>query len=140
MPATNMHVSVTLPVQWGDQDAYGHVNNVVFFRWLESGRLAFLQHLGIRMEGTRPHVGPILAFASANYRRQLTFPDMVEVRTKVGRVGRTSVTLEQEIRSQRTGEVVADGTSVIVIFDYDANVAVELRADLRTALGKYQSA
>ena len=133
-----MHVSISLPVQWGDQDAYGHVNNVVFFRWLESGRLAFLEHMGIRMEAKRPHVGPILAFASANYRRQLTFPNTVEVRTRVGRLGRTSVTLEQEIRSQQTGEVVADGSSVIVLFDFDRSVAVELPTELRAALEKYQ--
>ncbi|MDZ4797742.1 MAG: thioesterase family protein [Bryobacteraceae bacterium] len=134
MADSKKYVSNTLPVQWGDQDSFGHVNNVVFFRWFESGRLALLERVGIQLGGTRPHIGPILAFASANYRRQLTYPDTVEVRTWVGRMGRTSVTVEQEIRSLGTGEVVADGSSVVVLYDFDKNVAVELPGELRAAL------
>ena len=35
-------VIVEIPVQWGELDAYGHVNNTVFFRWFESARIHIL--------------------------------------------------------------------------------------------------
>ena len=40
-------VVVSWPVQWGDQDAFGHVNNTIYFRWFESGRIAYLKRLGL---------------------------------------------------------------------------------------------
>ena len=40
-------VVIALPVQWGDQDLNAHVNNVVFFRWLESARVEYLNRLGM---------------------------------------------------------------------------------------------
>lgn len=38
-------VVIRLPVQWGEQDAFGHVNNIIFFRWYESARIAYCQRL-----------------------------------------------------------------------------------------------
>jgi len=40
-------VVITWPVQWGDQDAFGHVNNVVYFRWMESARIAYFRQAGV---------------------------------------------------------------------------------------------
>ena len=40
-------VVISLPVQWGDQDLFGHVNNVVYFRWYESARIAYLDRIGV---------------------------------------------------------------------------------------------
>jgi hypothetical protein len=40
-------VVISCPVQWGDQDAFGHVNNTAYFRWFESGRIAYFERLGL---------------------------------------------------------------------------------------------
>src|ERR1700677_2939135 len=40
-------VAIAIPVQWGDQDAFAHVNNVVFFRWFESARIAYFRRIGL---------------------------------------------------------------------------------------------
>lgn len=40
-------VVIEIPVQWGDQDAFGHVNNTVYLRWLESGRIAYMTRIGV---------------------------------------------------------------------------------------------
>ena len=42
-----LSVVIALPVQWGDQDALGHVNNVVYFRWYESARIAYFERVGL---------------------------------------------------------------------------------------------
>ena len=54
------------PVQWGDQDAFGHVNNTIYFRWFESARLAYAADLGLpQMVDGEVVVGPILRTSAA---------------------------------------------------------------------------
>lgn len=128
--------SVTrLPVQWGDMDAFGHVNNVVYIRWFESARVDLLN-------STKPNsvtmaaggIGPILASITCNYQRQLHFPDTVLVGSRWGKLGRSSVTIEHSVFSVQQQLPVANGTSVIVVFDYDTNRPVRIPDDLRAQM------
>ncbi len=72
-------VVITLPVQWGDQDAFGHVNNTVYFRWFESARIAYFERIGLSHVLDVEPIAPILASISCDYRRPITFPDTVQV-------------------------------------------------------------
>jgi acyl-CoA thioester hydrolase len=130
--------SITLPVQWGDQDAFGHVNNTVFFRWFESARVDYLGQCGLWGKRDTDGVGPILANISCNYRQQLTFPDTVEVFARVTRLGRSSITMEHEVHSQRQKRLIADGSSVIVTFDYERQQSVPVPEDIRRAIEKVE--
>jgi acyl-CoA thioester hydrolase len=118
---TGFPVVVTMPVQWGDQDAFGHVNNTVYFKWMESARIAYSLRIGLHDLLTARRVGPILASASCDYRRPVTFPDTVHMGIRVSRIGRTSIGQEHRIVSQEQGAIVAEGTSTSVVFDYAAN-------------------
>ncbi|MCA9008659.1 MAG: acyl-CoA thioesterase [Planctomycetaceae bacterium] len=121
----------TLPVQWGDQDAFGHVNNIVYFRWFESSRIDFLEalHTHVSMKGTG--IGPILAAINCEFRRQLRFPDTVYVGSKVTRVGRSSADIAHAVVSREQGEIVAEGKSVVVIFNYEAQRVTRIPEELR---------
>ena len=114
-------VFITLPVQWGDQDAFGHVNNTVYFRWFESARIAYLDRIGLSEMMTAAKVGPILASITCDYRRQITYPESVIVGAKVTRIGRTSLTIEHELLTQSNQALAAEGKSTIVVFDYTTN-------------------
>jgi acyl-CoA thioester hydrolase len=111
-------VSIELPVQWGDQDAFGHVNNTVYFRWYESARIAYLERLAMADQTSSLGLGPILAAIGSNYRRQLRFPDRVIIGSRVTRIGRTSINMEHAVWSTVQKAIVADGHSTIVVFDY----------------------
>ena len=52
-------VVITLPVQWGDQDAFGHVNNTVYVRWLESARIAYGERVGLARLMAAERIGQI---------------------------------------------------------------------------------
>ena len=120
-----------LPVQWGDQDAFGHVNNVVYFRWFESARVDLLNecHSAVTMSGTG--LGPSLASVKCDYRRQLRFPDTVYIGSKITRAGRSSAEMTHAIVSREQGEIVAEGVSVIVVFDYTTQRVTRIPDDLR---------
>lgn len=125
------HTITTLPVQWGDQDAFGHVNNVVYFRWLETARIDLLNACpsGVSMSGAG--LGPILASIQCDYRRQIRFPDTISIGSRVTRIGRSSVDLGHLIVSHQQGVPVAEGRCVIVVFDYDHQRVTRIPEDLR---------
>jgi acyl-CoA thioester hydrolase len=123
-------VKLVLPVQWGDQDAFGHVNNTVYFRWFESARIEYLHHPAVaewlsadgperERSGTgHGRLGPILAAIRCNFRQQVTFPDCVTIGARVARLGRTSFVMEHAVISVGQRGIVADGDSTIVVYDY----------------------
>jgi acyl-CoA thioester hydrolase len=125
-------VAIELPVQWGDMDAMGHVNNTVFFRWFESARVAYLDR--IELESASEHLGPILASVKCDYRRQLNFPDHVTIGARITRLGRTSLTMVHAVASAAQEAIVAEGDSTVVVFDYLANRPHPIPEKLRAAI------
>lgn len=111
-------VLIEIPVQWGDQDAFGHVNNVVYFRWFESARIAYFRRIGIMRQQDTGGIGPILAAATCDYRRSIVFPDTVRVGIRVTSIGRTSITFEHAVMSVEQRAIAAEGTSTTVVYDY----------------------
>jgi acyl-CoA thioester hydrolase len=109
-------------VRFRDCDAMGHVNNAVFSTYLEEARIGVLG-------GLTPF---ILARVEIDFRSQLRAGDEIEIGTRVSRIGTKSFDLEHQIRSN--GRVVADGRSVLVGYDYDAEQSVELSEEIRERL------
>lgn len=112
--------AISLPVQWGDQDAFGHVNNVVYFRWMESARIAYFAALELGNIMTNQGVGPILASIQCDYRRQLLYPDTIQISASIPKIGRTSLNMQHRVYSMQQQTIVAEGDSTIVMFDYAA--------------------
>ncbi len=125
---------VTLPVQWGDQDAFGHVNNTVYFRWFESARIAYGGRIDLSESGDGGKIAPILAAITCNYRRQLKYPDTVHVGARIVRIGRSSLTMEHRLVSEAWRAVVAEGDSTLVAFDYAAQKPVPVPAAVRSRI------
>ena len=130
----NYPITIALPVFWGDQDVFGHVNNNAYFRWFESARIALSQRIGLIDLFRSEKIGPILASVSCDYRRQITFPDTIHAAIRVARIGRTSMGLEHAIVSQSQQAVAAEGNSTIVVFDFRANKPHPVPPSLRQAI------
>jgi acyl-CoA thioester hydrolase len=127
-------VILVLPVQWGDQDAMQHVNNVVYFRWCESARIAYFGQIGLADKRSPEHVGPILASIKCDFRRQLNFPDTIRIGARVARIGRTSLTMTHRVESQSQRAIVAEAESTLVVFDYASGKPHPVPDALRKAI------
>jgi len=127
-------VALALPVQWGDQDAFGHVNSVVFFRWMESARIEYFGRAGLGHMMSNQGQGPILASIKCDYRRQLAFPDRVFISASITGIGRTSLKMAHLLYSNAQQAVVAQGESVIVLFDYTAQQPVPVPDAIRVTI------
>ena len=125
-------VSLVLPVQWGDMDSFQHVNNVMYLRWFESVRIAYMERAGMMQR--MPDVGPILARQTIDYRFPLLYPDSVRAQATVTKLGNTSFTMALRLTSESQGKVAAEGEAVTVMFDYRNEKAVPLDAALRARI------
>lgn len=127
-------VITELPVQWGDQDALGHVNNVVFFRWWETARIAYCREIGLMRADASLAVGTVLAAMQCDFRRQLIFPDTVRIGSRLIRVGNSSIRIEHRLISLTQNEVAAEAVSTIVAFDFESQESLPVPDDMRTAM------
>lgn len=132
-------VEVQLPIQWGDMDAFEHVNNTVFLRWFETARIAYFEALGL---STSVHVreipsAPILARAVVDFKQPVTFPDTVTAKARVSKIGNTSFTMLYQAVSAKRG-VVAEGEGIVVMFDYVKQSKVPVGDDLRARIAKLE--
>jgi acyl-CoA thioester hydrolase len=132
-------VSVSIPVAWGEMDAFQHVNNVVYARWLETARMAYFERVGLVRRVREEGVGPILARTVIDYRRAVAYPDTVRVDATVTRVGGSSFTMAFRVWSEAQGAEVASGEQVIVHFDYRAGRSAPLDEALRAALAAVEA-
>ena len=114
----NFRIVIETPIAWGEMDAYQHVNNIVYFRWFESARIAYLDAIDFRDPAVNDGVGPILHSTQARFRRALFYPDTVLVGTRVTELTTGAITMEYRIVSRRSEALAAEGTARVVPFHY----------------------
>ncbi|KEZ77006.1 acyl-CoA thioesterase [Salinisphaera hydrothermalis] len=126
-----------IKVKWGEMDSLGHVNNTVFFRYSEDGRIDYIHRI---TEGgdTQTSAGPILADLQCSFRRQLRFPADVEIGTRVRRLGRSSLELEQCLFGADSDDPIAIYTNVIVWFDYGAQTSMRIPETVREQIRRLE--
>jgi acyl-CoA thioester hydrolase len=127
-------MAITVPLLWGDEDAFGHINNIVYLRWAETGRVDYLRRVGLWPSLPPQGAGPILAGVTCNFKLPLTYPDTVHVGTRVVEIGNTSVKMEHRIVSQGAGAVAAEVHSTLVVLDYRINKPVRVPEEVRRAV------
>ena len=129
-----------LSVRFSDCDLLGHVNNAVYLTYFEQCRLAWWRHLGGSFGGSRPGVAGlpgsdvIIAHVSCDYRAPAYMDDELDIKLKLGEVGRSSFTLVYAIVNAATGQRIADGRSVSVTFDYAVGRSVPIPEATRALL------
>jgi len=124
---------LAIPTRWHDNDAYGHVNNVVYYAWFDT---VVNEHL-IRVAGldiaADPAVGLVVE-TSCRYHRSLAFPDAVEAGLRVDRLGKSSVVYGIGIFRAGEDEASASGRFVHVWVDRATQRPVSVPERVRAAL------
>lgn len=131
-------VVVTMPLLWGDQDAFGHINNVKYLRWCETARVEYLIRVGLWVPLPPQGVGPILASIKCDYKRPLNYPGTVDVGARVTRIGNSSMQMEHVVVSHELGIVAAEADSTLVLLDYSNGRTVPVSAEARKIIGELE--
>ena len=125
--------SMTLPIRWGDMDAMGHVNNTVYFRYLEIVRIEWMRAIGCEPDPRGE--GPVIVNAFCNFHKQLEYPGDVLATLFVSDPGRSSFeswcTLS---RSDDPDTLYASGGATTVWVNFPLRKSTPLPDHMRTLL------
>jgi acyl-CoA thioester hydrolase len=102
-----------IPIRWGDMDALGHVNNTIYFRYMEQTRVEWLDRLGFDL-GVAHEEGVVVVNASCTFLLPITYPGDVEVRMYFGKPGRSSLQTHYELRKVGEETLYAEGAAKMV--------------------------
>lgn len=133
-------VQVPIDVAWGEMDAFQHVNNVVYFRYFETARIRYNDLCGLAafLEGSG--LGPILHSVQCRYRAPLTYPDRILSCARVTEIGADRLVMEHAIYSTRLARIAAEGSGVVVTFDYRRNRKAALPQPVREKILQFEPA
>src|SRR3954468_18012758 len=120
-----------IPIRWGDMDAMGHVNNTVYFRFMEQARIGWFDAL-VPEEAAWKSTGIVIANASCNFKRAINYPGTVEVQGYAGSPGGSSVATYYELLI--SGELYADGAATVVFIDMARQKPVRIPQTIRERL------
>ncbi len=125
---------MVMPLRWGDMDAMGHINNTLYFRYMEVCRLDWIFGLGAMHDLTGE--GPVIVNAFCNFLRQLEFPGDIRVTMSVANPGRSSFETYHTIeRVDEPGVVYAEGGARTVWSDYSKRRSAPIPDWFRAHLG-----
>ena len=114
-------IVIEIPVAWGEMDAFQHVNNIVYFRYFESARIAYFERVDYMGLMDQTGIGPILASAQCKFKIPLTYPDTVFVGTRIPKIEADRFTMEYYVFSHKADQLAARGEGVVVSFNYREN-------------------
>jgi acyl-CoA thioester hydrolase len=127
-----------IPIRWGDMDAMGHVNNTVYFRFMEQARISWFDRLVPEDEAWQA-TGIVIANASCNYKRAMTYPGTVEVKLFVGPPGGASVPTTYELRVDADPVPYADGAATVVFIDMQSQKSKSIPESIRARLAQAEA-
>jgi len=124
-------VVIEIPVAWGEMDALGHVNNIVYFRYFESARIAYFEKLRFWELMKQTGVGPILASIQCRFKIPLTYPETVSVGTRISRIEQDRFVMEYRAVGHKSQAIAAEGESVVVSYNYRENKKTPLPEEMK---------
>ena len=146
------HFSHDAEAVFGDLDAMGHVNNVVYLKWIETARIAYWIHV----TGQKPHSGlpepggashepgpgimsgvlidMILARTEIDYRSPVSYGEKLDVFVRTSLIKRSSLVFEYAVQSRTDERVVAEARTVVVCYDYGLMGTKPVRDEIRNAI------
>ena len=122
-----------ITTRWLDNDAYGHVNNVVYYAWFDTVVNARLVDAGVLDPAQGATVG-VVAETSCRFHDSVSFPEAVEAGLAVERIGTSSVTYRIGIFRAGAEQASADGRFVHVYVDRASRRPVAIPDDVRAVL------
>lgn len=133
-PGRKLLWTENMTVRWGDMDALGHVNNTVYFRYMEQARISWFARLGLPV--VEHGSGPVIVRAVCDFLKPITYPATIAIPIYLGKVGRSSFTVFHDIHDAGDPAVIfAKGEVVVVWIDHEKGKSTPLPQRVLDALG-----
>jgi|JI8StandDraft_1071087.scaffolds.fasta_scaffold24545_2 acyl-CoA thioester hydrolase len=122
-------------VAWGDMDAFGHVNNVMYYRYIESARIEYLT----QVEAFNHGLVSVVSSSSCRFYRPVFYPDLLKIGARVVEIRNSGFRMAYVIYSNQQGQMVATGEAIVVMVDANTFEKAALPMDLRQRIAKLEA-
>ncbi len=123
-------------VAWGDMDAFGHVNNVMYYRYIESARINYFDALNIFEQ----KVLTVVASNQCKYLRPVFYPDQLKIAVRVDELRNSAMRMSYQLFSTVQNALVATAEAVIVCVDQENMQKAAIPEDIREKILKMEHA
>lgn len=127
----------TIETRWMDNDAYGHVNNVVYYSFFDTAVNKWLITQGVLDVASSPEIGLVIE-TGCSYFSPISFPDRVSAGVRVAHVGNSSVRYEVGLFCNDSDVASAAGHFVHVYVNRDTRRSTRIPDAVRNALTQLQ--
>ena len=129
-----------MEVRYGDLDPQGHVNNAKYLTYFEQGRVGYLTQLGLySKDQSFSEIGVIIADIHIRFRAPLYWGTAVKVGVCTSRIGSKSLNVEQCIQAADSDRLFADGTVVLVAYDYSQHATINVPDRWREIINEFEN-
>jgi acyl-CoA thioester hydrolase len=126
----NALFSFEMPIRWGDMDAYAHVNNTLYLRYMEEARILLLQQMGYSLND--PDQGPVVVNLQCSFLQPVVYPDNLTIECFADKAGNSSFMSYYKLYSkQQQNSLVCEGSAKLVWIDKKSTRSRALPDDIR---------
>jgi acyl-CoA thioester hydrolase len=137
VPDPVFHFSTPIKIRFRDLDAFGHVNNAVYFTYMEIARTDYFTHIGL-LKNEWPPIFFIIAEATCQFKVPIQMDTPLAIQVRVSGLRNSSFSMEYQFVDQATGQILALGRTAQVMYDYTASQSVSLPAGWRQTLTTFE--
>jgi acyl-CoA thioester hydrolase len=122
-----------LRLDWSEMDMFGHINNVMFFKYVQASRVNYWYNVKLMRDYEQKKIGPLLASTSCQFRKPLYFPGDITIQARIDFIKNSSMGIQHRILNDKK-EIAAEANDVIVLFDFGKNEKVTIPEELRRTI------
>jgi acyl-CoA thioester hydrolase len=134
---TTFPVKLNLRLDWSEMDLFGHINNVMYLKYIQASRVNYWEKTGMYRQFKEENIGPLLASVKCDFRKPLFYPGTIIIEAGLAFIGNTSFGLKHRILDEH-GTIAAEGEDVIVYFNFNTNEKMTIPEYLREDFRKIE--
>lgn len=132
MEQNDLPLHLTLRIDWSEQDLFGHINNVMYSKYVQAARVNLWDRVGLSQYYEQTHTGATLAATAIQFKKPLHYPGAVSIHSGIIQFKNTSFIIAHQLYNEHA-ELCDTAEDVVVVFDYRVNQKVILPGFIREA-------
>ncbi len=138
MKESEFKFSVRVPIRFSDMDSLGHVNNAAYLTYFEEARVSYLRSVLNLNSSDVKSIGIVIAEIKCTYKFPAYYGDELRVYTKVTSMRNKSFEMAYLIVEEKSGKVIAEGSSIQVAFDTNTKRSVKIPLEIKTRIEEFE--
>jgi acyl-CoA thioester hydrolase len=140
MENNTLHFPVTLSlrIDWSEMDLFGHINNVMIMKYVQSARVNYWEQIGLANYLGIHNQGPMLASTNCVFKKPLHYPGSLTIHSRMEFIKNTSFGIHHQLLDT-SGDLAAEAHDVMVMFDFSKNEKISFPQELKLATEKLEN-